>query len=148
MSMRMSLSCIVLATLAFPAAAAPPAPSAPATPASADVDARINAMFTAWDANKDHQLSPAEFKAGWIALQQAAAVEAALHRQFDAMDANHDGALDAGEYANLMLVKRAGKAAPPLSAFDVNKDQRLEFGEYVALVRKLGTQMAEKAPAP
>ena len=146
MSMRMLLPCIVLATIALPATAAPPAPSAPATPAAAEADARINALFAAWDANKDHQLSPAEFKAGWTALQQAAALEAALHRQFEAMDADHNGALDAAEYANLYLVKQAGKAAPPLSAFDANKDQKLEFGEYVALVRKLGTQPAGKTP--
>jgi hypothetical protein len=40
-----------------------------------------------------------------------------------------------------VLVRQAGKAAPPLSAFDADGDRLLGFSEYVALVRRL-------APAP
>jgi len=70
-------------------------------------------------------------------LRRAGEIEARLHEQFKAIDANHDGAIDAGEYANLVLVKRAGASAQPLSAFDANKNQRLEFGEYMELVRRM-----------
>jgi Ca2+-binding EF-hand superfamily protein len=143
MNTRMFLLSAAIATFAPAATAANP----PAGTAAADT--RVDATFAAWDTNKDHQLSLAEFKAGWAELQKASAAEAALIRQFQSMDTDHNGALDANEYANLLLVKRAGKAAPPLSAFDANKDQRLEFGEYVALVRKLGAQpAATRAPAP
>ena len=120
------------------AAAAAPQASAPQPVAPAGADARVDATFVAWDANRDHLLSLAEFKAGWAALQKATAAEMALHRQFQAMDADRSGALEAGEYANLVLVKRAGKAAPALSAFDADKDQRLQFGEYLDLVHRLG----------
>ena len=129
-----SLVVILLAVAAPAFAADPPAAAAPSA------DARVDAAFAAWDTNKDHLLSLAEFKAGWAALQKATAVEAGLHRQFQAMDADHSGALDAAEYSNLALVKRAGNSAPSLSAFDANKDQRLQFGEYLQLVRRLGAQ--------
>ena len=125
------------------AAAATPQASAPqAAPGGA---ARVDATFAAWDANKDHLLSLSEFEAGWAALQKATATEVALHRQFQAMDTDRSGAIEDGEYANLMLVKRAGKAAPALSAFDANKDQRLQFGEYLDLVRRLGATQATPA---
>jgi Ca2+-binding EF-hand superfamily protein len=107
-------------------------------------DGRAAALFARWDTNRDHALSQAEFEAGWAALQRAVAVEMQLRKQFQVLDRDRDGALDAGEYAQLELVKRAGKAAPPLSDFDASKDQRLQFAEYVAAVAKLG---AATAPA-
>lgn len=128
----------VLLVVAFPIVAA--------MPSATSADARVDATFAAWDTNKDHQLSQAEFEAGWEALQKATAVEAGLHRQFQAMDADHSGALDAGEYSNLVLVKRAGKSAPPLSTFDANRDHRLQFDEYLQLVRRLGAQAASTEP--
>jgi hypothetical protein len=129
-----------LRTLLFFAVLAAVPMGARAATAAASATPRVDATFAAWDTDKDHQLSLAEFRAGSAALQQAAAVEVALHRQFQAMDADHTGALEAAEYSTLVLVKRAGKAAPPLSAFDANKDQRLQFIEYVQLVRRLGAQ--------
>ena len=135
-----------LAALAPCGADAATAVAGGASPAQARPADRVEATFAAWDSNKDHVLSLAEFQAGWAALQKATAIEVRLHRQFQAVDADHDGTLEAGEYANLVLVKRAGTGAPPLSAFDANKDQRLQFPEYLALVRKLGAQPAA-APA-
>lgn len=139
----MNLRIILLASLA---AIVPFAAQAANTPAQAKQTDRVEATFAAWDSNKDHLLSLAEFQSGWAALQKATAIEMRLHQQFQAVDSDHDGSLEAGEYANLVLVKRAGKAAPPLSAFDANKDQRLQFPEYLAVVRKLGAQPAA-APA-
>jgi hypothetical protein len=39
-----------------------------------------------------------------------------------------------------MLVKNAGKAAPPLARFDADGDGKLEFAEYVRLVETLAPQ--------
>lgn len=140
------LRILLLASLAAVAPLAALAANTNATPAQAKPADRVEATFAAWDSNKDHLLSLAEFQSGWAALQKATAIEMRLHQQFQAVDGDHDGSLEAGEYANLVLVKRAGKAAPPLSAFDGNKDQRLQFPEYLAVVRKLGAQPAA-APA-
>ena len=101
------------------------------------------AMFKAWDKNSDGQLSLMEFRAGWLQAQAVAKTQAALGRQFAALDANHDRAIDAGEYGNLLLVKNAGKAAPPLARFDANVNGKLEFVEYVKLVETLAPQQQE-----
>jgi hypothetical protein len=98
------------------------------------------AMFKAWDKNSDGQLSLMEFRAGWQQAQAVVKTQAALGRQFAALDANHDRAIDAGEYGNLVLVKNAGKAAPPLARFDANANGKLEFAEYVKLVETLAPQ--------
>lgn len=90
-------------------------------------------LFTSWDTNHDKVLSPAEFKAGWQQLQATMALRR-LHEQFAARDTDKDGSLDAAEYANLELIKHAGKSAPPMSAFDTDKNQRLDFKEYVNAV--------------
>lgn len=137
---------VVLLALA-PAPAVRAATPAAATPAAAPAPSRVEATFAAWDTNKDHVLSLAEFQAGWAALQKATLAEMRLRQQFRAVDTDKDGAIEAGEYANLVLVKRLGKAAPAMSAFDANKDQRLEFPEYVELVRKLAAQPAPASPA-
>ena len=70
-----------------------------------------------------------------------------LRRQFATLDANHDGAIDASEYGNLVLIKNAGKTAPPLARFDVNADGKLEFGEYLKLVEALAPKEAAKGAA-
>lgn len=106
----------------------PPAPPRP-DPAAA--------TFKAWDKNADGQLSLVEFRAGWEQAQAELRVQQALRRQFAALDANHDGAIDASEYGNLLLIKQAGKAAPPLARFDANGNGKLEFVEYVKLVEAL-----------
>ena len=113
----------------------PPAPPRP-DPAAATVKA--------WDKNADGQLSLVEFRAGWEQTQAAARTQMALRRQFASIDANHDGGLDATEYANLVLIKQAGKAAPPLSRFDANGNAKLEFAEYVKLVETLAAKQDAK----
>lgn len=112
----------------------------PAAPAPAAKPDPVAATFKAWDKNADGQLSLVEFRAGWEQMQAALRVEQALRRQFAAIDANHDGAIDASEYGNLVLIKQAGKAAPPLARFDANGDGKLEFPEYVKLVQALAPQ--------
>ncbi len=125
------LSCIGPAL----AQATPAKPATPATDAVAE-------SFRAWDRNGDGQLSLVEFRAGWQRAQALAKAQAGLQRQFAAIDANRDGGLDAGEYANLVLVKNAGRAAPPLARFDANADGKLAFPEYVKLVEALAPRQA------
>lgn len=141
----LALACALAAALVVPASAAAqssPQPvqrlPAPAKAAAAAPDAG-DAVFAAWDANHDGMLSRAEFQHAWDGLRERAEarVESRLREQFDKVDANGNGAVDAGEYGNLLLVKRAGKSAPPLSAFDANHDGKLAFGEYLALVGRL-----------
>jgi Ca2+-binding EF-hand superfamily protein len=97
----------------------------------------VAAVFAAWDRDGDGRLSLAEFRAGRGQAQAIARAREALARQFAAIDADHDRAIDAHEYANLVLVERAGKAAPPLARFDADGDGRLEFAEYARLVATL-----------
>jgi hypothetical protein len=130
------LTVLLLATPAHAQGVAPRAAAAkPAGSPGAPPEAQ--AIFTTWDSDRNGVLSLTEFQNGWMMLRRAGEIEARLHEQFKAIDANHDGAIDAGEYSNLVLVKRAGASAQPLSAFDTNKNQRLEFGEYMALVRRM-----------
>ncbi len=120
-----------------------------AAPNAQAVPAEIDAAFTAWDADRNGMLSLQEFRNGWIMLRRAGQAQARLRAQFDAIDANKNDAIDANEYSNLVLVKRAGKSAPLLAAFDANKNQRLEFPEYLAFIRRMeASQPAVKAPAP
>lgn len=104
-------------------------------------------LFKAWDKDHNGSLSPAEFSAGWQRAQAVATVQAGLHRQFASLDGNHDRGLDAGEYGAMVLVKRAGKAAPPLARFDANGNGRLEFAEYARTVEALMPKTAAKAGA-
>lgn len=115
-----------------------------ASPAAAAPEAPADAMFSAWDANKDGALSKEEFRAGWLLLRQRAAL-ARLRAQFDRADANDDQAIDADEYRTLVLVRRAGDAAPPLSRFDASKDGKLQFEEYLAMVQDLARDTAPAA---
>ena len=115
-----------------------------ASPAAAPQQPPADAIFSAWDANKDGALSKEEFRTGWAGLRQRAAV-ARLRTQFDRTDANDDQAIDATEYRALVLVRRAGASAPPLSRYDASKDGKLQFDEYVAMVQDLAPRTA--APA-
>ena len=133
MSRKLAIAALFLAALASARSAwAQAKPAVQADPAAA--------AFKAWDKNDDGQLSLVEFRAGWEQMQAALRVEQGLRRQFATLDANHDGAIDASEYGNLVLIKQAGKAAPPLARFDANGDGKLEFAEYVALVQALAPQ--------
>lgn len=102
------------------------------------------AAFKVWDRNADGQLSLVEFRAGWQQTQAATRLQATLRRQFAALDANHDKAIDQGEYGNLLLIKQAGKTAPPLARFDGSGNGKLEFAEYVKLVETLAPQETGK----
>jgi hypothetical protein len=103
----------------------------PAAPLSAD------RVFHAWDADGDGNLSSAEFRLGFDALQQVLAAEQRLREQYRIVDTDRSGTLEAGEYAALVLVKRAGAKAPPFATFDASGDARLDFSEYVRLVQAL-----------
>lgn len=107
---------------------------------SAAPAATAPSLFDALDVNKDQVLSRQEFQAGYAGVQRLIAMRVRLHEQFGALDANHSGAIEASEYANLELIKRLGKTAPPLSAFDANHDQKIDFAEYTTLVRKLASE--------
>lgn len=110
---------------------APAAPAAPVQPASGP--GGPEALFATWDKDHNTLLSLDEFKAGWQAAQVALVLHQ-LRENFIAKDANKNGSLDAAEYANLELIKQAGKSAPPMSAFDSDKNQALDFKEYVGVV--------------
>jgi hypothetical protein len=108
------------------------------TPAVAEsAPPQIDAAFAAWDTDKNGSLSLPEFKNGWLALRRVAELQASLRTQFNVIDSDKSGAIDAKEYANLELVKKAGKSAPPLSTFDANKNQKLEFNEYLEFFRQM-----------
>ena len=119
---------LVVALMAAGAAhAQAPAPAAKNQPAGAE------GLFARWDTDKNQALSPAEFKVGWQEVETSMALRK-LHENFVAKDTDKSGSLEAGEYANLELVKQAGAAAAPLATFDTDKNQRLDFKEYVGLV--------------
>ena len=150
MMRSLSLTALVLAMLMVQGvhaqsrkSATAAAPAAPA-PAAKDMAAET---FKQWDKNADGQLSLPEFRAGWQQAQAAVQLQAQLRRQFATLDANHDGAIDASEYGNLVLIKNAGKNAPPLARFDANADGKLEFGEYLKLVEALAPKEATKGAA-
>lgn len=134
----------VSAQAVLPQSAAPPqgapvkaAAAAPAAIVPESIPPQVDATFAIWDVDHDKALSLQEFRNGWLQLRQRVEIDQRMQRQFHAMDANRDGALDAGEYANLLLVKSAGKSAPPLSTFDANKDRKLNYAEYADLVNRL-----------
>lgn len=116
------------------AAATQPAPAM-----TESVPAQVDAVFAAWDVDKNGTLSQQEFKNGWLEMRRALELQARLHAQFNIIDADKNGGIDAKEYANLELVKKAGQSAPPLSSFDSNKNQRLEFPEYLDFVKRMTT---------
>ena len=109
----------------------------------------VEAIFARWDTDRNGLL----FSKGWaeqaVAARKSAmeAVQEGLQAQFDAIDANDNAAIDADEYDGLVLVQRAGSAAPALAAFDANGDARLQYAEYLQLVRRLAaTQRTGETP--
>ena len=103
-----------------------------------------DAVFTAWDKDGNGSLSKEEFRNGWAATRSALA-EQRLRAEFQRHDANKSGKLEAAEYGNLMLVKRAGAKAPPMTAFDKNKNGGLEFEEYIDFIATAARQAAPAA---
>ena len=129
---------------AGPAAAKP----AVAKPVAAEpVPPRVDATFRLWDQDRNGVLSLQEFRAGSASLRREGVRQSRQRAQFDKVDANNNGAIDASEYQGMLLVERAGKTAPALSAFDANRNARLEFVEYQDLVRRLAPQRARRQPA-
>ena len=114
-------------------------------------NAVAGATFERWDADGNGVLSRAEFEKGWAAQAAAARksaieqMQARLRDQFEAIDRNDNDAVDPDEYPNLLLVRRAGASAPPLSSFDANGDSRLQFGEYLQLVRQMAQAAGREA---
>ncbi|MEO7068061.1 MAG: EF-hand domain-containing protein [Rhodanobacter sp.] len=97
------------------------------------------ALFAHWDTNHDQQLSPAEFRLGWKALEANLTLRR-LRAQFVARDTDKSGCLNAAEYAQLALIKSAGTSAPPMTIFDTQRDRCLDFKEYVGLVEYMVKQ--------
>ncbi len=126
-------SFLVVSVIGIAKAQTKPAPS---TSVGAETTA-ADAAFSAWDLDRNGSLSQQEFRKGWEQVRRTSQREANLRRQFMAVDSNKNGAIDPAEYSTLILVKNAGKAAPPLSSFDANKDGKLQLGEYLTLVQTL-----------
>lgn len=116
--------------------------TAPAHCASAVAAPSGGTVFDALDTDHDQQLSRQEFQAGYAGLQRAFEVEQRLRDQFRSLDTDRSGALEAGEYAQLVLVRQAGAKAPPHTAFDADRSGGLDFGEYLAVVRALSSATA------
>jgi glucose/arabinose dehydrogenase len=131
-------------TASQPAAARPATSGVRAEP----VPPQVDAAFKAFDTDRNGALSLAEFRTGWQTMRRGGAqtVQARLQQQFKQVDANGNGGIDRTEYSGLVLVKRAGSAAPPFSEFDRDGSQRLEYAEYAELVRRLGTPRTGAAP--
>ena len=127
------LTAAVAATLTGAAFAQAAKPGAQAAQAAQAQRATPETVFNAWDKDKNKSLSVEEFKAGWTEIQMRQTVNK-LHQNFVQMDANKSGALEAGEFANLELIKKAGSKAPMMSAFDADKNGKMEFKEYVEMV--------------
>ena len=130
------LVAIALALLACQSAHAQQGKPAMAQQAPASADPAAS-TFKAWDKDANGQLSLAEFRTGWQRAQALAKTQAALAQQFATIDADHDRGIDADEYRSLVLVKNAGKDAPPLARFDTDGSGKLGFAEYVRLVEAL-----------
>lgn len=142
---------------AQPAAAQPRAAArdAPANKPAASLRAepvppQVDAAFKAFDTDRNGSLSLAEFRAGWQTMRRGGAqtVQSRLQRQFEQLDANGNGGIDRTEYSNMVLVRRAGGAAPPFSEFDRDGSQKLEFAEYAALVQRLATRPTAAPTTP
>lgn len=117
--------------------------SKPAAPAPVNAEAaRAEAAFAAWDIDHNGSLSQQEFRNGWLQVRRTSQLKAQIRRQFMAVDGNKNGAIDPSEYSTLILIKNAGKSAPPLSTFDANNDAKLQLGEYLTLVQRLAPREA------
>ncbi|GHC03517.1 EF-hand domain-containing protein [Thermomonas carbonis] len=127
-------------------AAAQSAPAKPAQPAQArQAQDPAAEAFKAWDKDGNGNLSLVEFRMGWQQVQRVTETQARLRQQFATVDANKNNAIDPAEYGSLMLVRQAGKNAPQMSVFDLDRDGKLAFGEYVKLVQTLAPDAAKAA---
>ena len=132
---------------AAPASAPAPTAAAPARTGPSPGDgqaATAEQLFASWDKDKNRMLSQEEFKNGWESAREQN-ILGRLEAQFRAADKDKSGLIEAGEFANLGLIKRAGSGAPPMSAFDLNKDQKIDFKEYLDLVPAMMKRLAPAA---
>ena len=113
-----------------------PTPKPAATDAASAQAATPQAMFNRWDTDKNKSLSVDEFQTGWKEVQMSVVLRK-LHATFESMDKDKSGGLEAGEYANLELVRRAGKDAPMLAFFDTDKNGKLDFREYSQMIARM-----------
>ena len=125
-----------------------PASGRPANLRAEPVPPQVDKTFERWDTDHDKALSQQEFRNGWRDMRRAVQVREGLQHQFSSVDANGNKAIDANEYGHLLLIQQAGKAAPPLSAYDANKNQRLEFTEYLDLVRRMSERRTTSPGRP
>jgi Ca2+-binding EF-hand superfamily protein len=128
-----------LAGSAFAQQAAKPAPSNPPAPpkaAGANGSGSPEQLFGQWDTDKSGQLSRKEFTEGWERSREESLI-GRLEAQFRSLDVDRNGVLDATEYANMPMMKRAGPAGPPMSAFDADKSGKMDFREYLSLVQAM-----------
>ena len=135
-------SMLLLGCIALPVAAQQAKPNAKQQ-VMPQQDAAAQA-FKVWDKDGNGNLSLVEFRNGWQQVQRVAEAQGRLRQQFGRVDANDDGGIDASEYAQLQLVKQAGRQAPPLARFDANASGKLEFGEYLQLVQAMAPRPAAK----
>jgi hypothetical protein len=91
--------------------------------------------FARMDRDKNHALSPDEFKSGL--KSRRAVVYQRLPIQFRAVDIDHSGYLEESEFDALAMIEDAGADAPTLNAVDTSKDARIDFREFVALAVRL-----------
>ena len=144
-SLAIAASATAQTSTPTPAATPAPAAAAPARsngPSPGDGQAATaDQLFAAWDKDKNRTLTLDEFKNGWESAREQN-IMGRLEAQFRTADKDKSGLIEAGEFANLPLIKRAGSGAPPMSAFDANKDQKLDFKEYLDLVPAMLKRMA------
>lgn len=108
----------------------------PAADAASAQAATPQAMFNRWDTDKSKSLNFDEFQAGWKEVQMSVVLRK-LHATFESMDKDKSGGLEASEYANLELIRRAGKDAPMLAFFDTDKNGKLDFREYSQMIARM-----------
>ncbi len=106
-----------------------------------------DSVFKLLDQDGNGSISRAEFDHWWARRAGSGQMRIPLRNQFDRLDRNRNGGLDQEEYAQMILIRQAGPAAPPLSRFDANRDGRLDYDEYLQLVNQLSRVQTRQAPA-
>lgn len=106
-----------------------------------------DSVFKLLDQDGNGSISRAEFDHWWARRAGSGQMRIPLRTQFDRLDRNRNGGLDQEEYAQMILIRQAGPAAPPLSRFDANRNGRLDYDEYLQLVNQLSRVQTRQAPA-
>lgn len=133
--LALMLSLALLASTAAPARAGEHGATAADGADTDDTDDEAHVRFRQFDADRDGQLTLAEFSNG--IAQFTGVVYQRLPAQFRVLDKDESGFLEAAEYASLPMLQKAGAAAPSLAEVDANGDRRIDFKEYAALVTRL-----------